>query len=321
MKLKKRVPLMHVGLGNRMVLRALELLRMFFRAEFDPTMWFGCTAHSLMSYSGLFGAVALLGTGLGLPERAVAQSLYDRPLEIRHVSLKPDSLNPQVKRDVSCFTYPHFVVKQVDLGEVGADRLSIIPAAPGITSPCRRAKERNEYVIPSDSWSGYFDGVKSDYAFFNAADGTNGGLGFMVFRVSDRKKLFEDTAEKGIRSIEINDRTLKLRYQRVFASRCSVVTGGSACRDIVAMEAGVASESLSSCPNSYQAAKEEMARMRCEVQPVEDGVCIDKELKRINEQKWDDAPTVIVYEVEADLSGAKPVIKLLSDALVCRPSD
>ena len=304
-----------------MVLRALGLLKKFFRAGSGPKMRFGCIAHNLMHYYGLFGAIALLGAGIGLPERALAESLYDHPMEIRHVSLKPDPFNPQVKREVSCFTYPHFVVKQVDLGEVGADRLSIIPAVSGRTPPCRQAKERNEYVIPGDSWSGYFKGVKSDYAFFDAADGTNGGLGFMVFRVSGKKKLFEDMAEKDIQSIEIKDGTLKLRYQRVFASRCSVVTGGPACRDIVVKEAGVASGSLSSCVNGYQAAKEEMAKMRCDVQSTKDGACVEKELQLINEQRWDDAPTVIVYEVEAGLSGASAVIKPLTDALVCRPSD
>ena len=324
MKLQKLVSLtchLHVRLRNCRVLQAFGLFKKFYPAESGLKMRFGCRPHNLMYYSGLFGAIALLAATIGLPERALAQGLYDQPLEIRHVSLKPDPVNPQAKREVSCFTYPHFVVKQVDFGEVGADRLSITPAAPGKTVPCRQAKERNEYVIPSDSWSGYFRGVKSDYAFFDAADGTNGGLGFMVLRVSGRKKLFEDTAEKGIQSLEIKDGTLKLRYQRVFASGCSVVTGGPACRDSIAKDTGVASGSLSSCVDGYQAAKEEMAKMRCDFQLSKDDACVKEELKRINEQKWDDAPTVIVYEVEAGLGRAPPVIKPLSDALACRPSD
>ncbi len=276
-----------------------------------------------MKISGLslLITVALLCASLGLPERVVAESLYDQPLQTRRVSLKQDPLNPQAKKSVSCFSYPGFIVKQVDLGEVGADRLSIIPASPGKTPQCRQAKERNEYVIPAESWSGYFAGVRSDYAFFVASDGIDGGLGFMVFRVSDRKKLFEDVAEKGIQSIEIKDRALNLRYQRVFASSCSVVTGGPACQEMIVKEAGVSGGSLLSCANSYQAAKEEMAKMRCEAQSAKDNACFEKELKIIDEQKWDDAPTVIVYEVEAELGGASPVIKPLSDALACRPSD
>ncbi len=269
----------------------------------------------------LSGMVALLCACLGLQERALAGNVYDQPLEVRHVTLKPDPLDPQVKRNVSCFIYKHFVVKQVDLGEVGADRLSIIPAAPGKTPKCRQAKERDEYVIPGDSWSGYFGGVKSDYAFFVAADGTNGGLGFMVFSIADRKKLFEDAAEKGIEFLEIKDRTLKLRYQRVFTSKCSVVTGGAACQDIIAEKTGVSRESFSSCAGRYEAAKEEMARMRCGLKKPGDSSCMERELKLINEQKWDAAPTVIVYEVEVGLGGESPVIKPLSEVLACRPSD
>ena len=281
----------------------------------------GCMVRNLMHYCVLSGAIALLGAAPGLPERTAAESPYDRPLEVRHMNLKPDPHNPQVKRDVSCFTYPHFVIKQVDFGEVGAERLSIIPAAPGAAPPCRQAKERNEYVIPADAWSGYFEGVKYEHAFFKAADGTNGGLGFMVFRVSDRKKLFEDTAEKGIQSLEIKDGILRLRYQRVFSSTCSAVTSGSACRDIIAEQTGVAGGSLASCAGGYRAAKEEMAKARCDAHPAKDDACIEKELKHLDEQRWDDTPTVVVYEVEVSLGGASPVIKPLGDALACRPSD
>ncbi|HYA41036.1 MAG TPA: hypothetical protein VEF34_07015 [Syntrophobacteraceae bacterium] len=275
----------------------------------------------LTHYWALFGSVVLFCAAIGPPVRAVAQSPYDKPVGVKHVNLKPDPLNPQVKRNVSCFTYPEFVVKQVDYGEVGAERLSILPASPGAAPPCRQAKERNEYVIPGNSWSGYFDGVKSNYAFFKAADGVNGGLGFMVLLISERKKLFEDTAEKGIQFLEIKDGILRLRYQRVFSASCSVVTGGPACREMVSKEAGVTGASLSSCAAGYKAAKEELAKMRCEDQSAKNDACIENELKRINEQKWDDAPTVIVYEVEVSLGGAPPVIKPLSDALACRPSD
>ncbi len=315
------LPLTHWTV-NLMTFSPLELWRKCFGAESGHGKTrSGCMVHHLMHYCVLLGAIGLLGAVPGLPERAAAESPYDQPLGARHVNLKPDPHNPQVKREVSCFTYPHFVVKQVDFGEVGAERLSIIPAAPGAAPPCRQAKERNEYVIPADAWSGYFEGVKSDHAFFRAADGTNGGLGFMVFRVSDRKKLFEDTAQKGIQSLEIKDGILSLRYQRVFASTCSAVTSGSACRDTIAAQTGVAGGSLESCAGGYRAAKEEMAKERCDDQPAKGDACIEKELKHLDAQKWDDAPTVIVYEVEVSLGGASPVIKPLGDALACRPSD
>ncbi|MDR3556823.1 MAG: hypothetical protein P4L55_18880, partial [Syntrophobacteraceae bacterium] len=155
---------------------------------------------------------------------------YDQPLRVRHVNLKPDPLNPQVKRNITCFEYDRFVVKQIDFGEVGAESLSIIPVGKEGTPPCRQARERRESVISSDTWSGYFQGAKSDCCIFTAADGINGGLGFMVFSASGKKKLFEDVAEKGIESINTDQGSLKLRYQRVFASKCSVVTQGAACK-------------------------------------------------------------------------------------------
>ncbi len=269
----------------------------------------------------IVSAIVLLGTVLGSPQRAAAQSLYDKPLEVRHVKLKPDPDNPQQKREVSCFTYPHFVLKQVDFGEVGAERLSVIAGTPGKTTPCREEKEQDEYVIPVDVWSGYFDGVKSGYAVFSSPDGINGGLGFMVFRLSDKKKLFEDTAQKGLQSLEIKDAMLKIRYQRVFASSCSVITGGQACHDTVVKQAGLAGGSLSSCAHGYTASKEEMAKMRCDDEAKKDAACFDRELKRLDEQKWDDTPTVVVYEAEAALGDAAPVIKPLGNVLICRPSD
>ena len=58
----------------------------------------------MRAMSMLLGATALFGTGLGLPERAVAGSVFDHPLKIRQVRLKADPLNPQAKRVVSCFT-------------------------------------------------------------------------------------------------------------------------------------------------------------------------------------------------------------------------
>ncbi|MGA2403553.1 MAG: hypothetical protein ABSG91_17905 [Syntrophobacteraceae bacterium] len=55
------------------------------------------TQRNLFYCRMLSGMVALLCACPGLQERAVAGNVYDKPLEVRHVSLKPDPLNPQVK--------------------------------------------------------------------------------------------------------------------------------------------------------------------------------------------------------------------------------
>jgi hypothetical protein len=258
---------------------------------------------------------------LACPVVCFAANPFDSPLKIRHVRLESDPQNPRVKRQVSCFYYRSVVVKQVDYGEVGADRLALLPVVSGNATPCRGAMEPNEYVIPSDIWSGYFKGVKADYAFFDASDGTIGGLGFMVLRVFDRKVLFEDIAQHGIASIEIQEGTLKLRYQRVFAASCSVASGDSACRDGLVHDTGIAGGSLSACAQEYQTAKHTMAKSRCAAQTSRESDCVRKELSLLDEQKWNEIPTVIVYEVEVHLSREQPVIATRSDALACHPSE
>ena len=110
-------------------------------------------------------------------------------------------------------------------GQIGSRSLRVVS---GNAMPCRDATEANEYVIPSDSWSAYFKGVKAAYAFFEAPDGINGGLGFMVLRVYDRKPLFQDTAQHGLQSIEIQEGISRLCYQSVFQGSCSVVSAGTA---------------------------------------------------------------------------------------------
>jgi hypothetical protein len=178
-----------------------------------------------------------------------------------------------------------------------------------------------EYVIPADTWSGYFRGVKADYAFFDAPDGTNGGLGFMALRLFDRKAVLEDVAQHGIKSIDYEEGVLKLRYQRVFAGTCSIRTGGDSCRDALVRDTGVSAGSLSICSQGYQAAREAMAKGRCAAQSNHQRDCFLQELDRLGEQKWNEAPTVIVYEAEATLKDGTLVITPRSGALACHPSD
>ena len=267
------------------------------------------------------GAQRLILLLMALPTFGLAANPFDPPLKVRHVRLKADLHNPQVKRQVSCFYYRSVVVKQVDYGEVGADRLALLPVVSGNATPCRSNTETNEYVIPSDRWSGYFKGVSADYAFFEAPDGTNGGLGFMVLRIYDRKVLFEDIAQHSLQSIALHEGTLSFQYQRVFQANCSVVSAGSACRDQLIHDTGVADASLSACGHGYQAAKQSMAKERCAADVANSATCVSEELTHLDEQKWNDAPTVIVYEVEVSLKGDASAITRRSDALACRPSD
>jgi hypothetical protein len=64
-----------------------------------------------------------------------------------------------------------------------------------------------------------------------------------------------------------------------------------------------------------------MARSRCAAQTSRQSDCVGRQLTALDEQKWNETPTVIVYEVEVHLSREQPVIARRSDALGCHPSD
>lgn len=263
----------------------------------------------------------LIWAALLLPLLARSAEPFDEPLKVRTLKLAPDPQNPGARRQVSCFYYRSIVVKQVDFGEVGANRLGLLPVLSRTATQCHAEEDSNEYDLPPETWNGYFRGVKFDYAFFDAADGIHGGRGFMVYRIYDRKALFEDVAERGLRSIDMERGALKLRYRRVFAGKCSVLIAGDACRDAIARETGVSQGSLSICAAGYRVARLSIAASRCAVQAQRRGTCATDELARIEEQRWDQAPTVIVYEVETVLQEESTAITPRSDALACHPSD
>jgi hypothetical protein len=256
-----------------------------------------------------------------VPALALDSGPFDSPLKVRNVRLAADPQNPKARRQLTCFYYRSIVIKQVDYGEVGADRLALLPVLSRNATQCHEDREALEYVIPPDTWSGYFRGVKADYAFFDAPDGINGGLGFMVLRLYDRKPVLEDVAEHGVRSIDYEEGVLKIRYQRVHAGTCSILTAGEDCRDALIRATGVSAGSLSICSQGYRAGKQAMAKSRCAAQGNRQKDCQQKELDRLDEQKWDEAPTVIVYEAEATLKDGALVTTPRSDALACHQSD
>jgi hypothetical protein len=266
-------------------------------------------------------AIAFAMIACAVPTMLLASEPFDLPLKVRNLRLAADPQNPKIRRQVTCFYYRSIVIKQVDYGEVGADRLALLPVLSRNGTECHEDREASEYVIPADTWSGYFRGVKADYAFFDAPDGINGGLGFMVLRLYDRKAVLEDVAQHGIKSIDYEEGVLRLRYQRVFTGTCSVPTGGDSCRDALVRDTGVSAGSLSICSQGYRAAREAMAKGRCAAQSNHQKDCLRQEFDRLGEQKWDGAASVIAYEVEAALKDGTLVITPRSDALACHPSD
>ena len=254
---------------------------------------------------------------------AAASDLFDKPVATVRVATPVKHPDPGQKHVLSCFYYPTLRVKQLDLGEVGAGLLAVLPLQPGAARiPCREAPAPGEFVVPPKEWSGYFDGVKGGYVFFTAEDGTNGGLGFAVFDGHTGKKLFEDLAVGKLRAAEPTATGLRLRYRRAFAGACSVPSGGGRCwSEIAAKLPGVAAEPAPDCAAGYLKAKTEMARGRCEAQRNKGKACFDKEMGILDRQHWNETPSVIAYDVTAEIGPAPATARSAGGPLSCWPSD
>lgn len=180
---------------------------------------------------------AMIGSAMAA-NAVAADASFDTPLKVVRVALPADKDNPDTTPEVRCSYYAHYMVKEIDLGEIGAYQLSIVPAAH--TPPaCRKANTPDEKIVSADDWTGYFKAARGNYIFFDAEDGWNGGLGFAVF-TPDARKLFEDVAKGTIAVVPPADTTLSMRYRRVYGAKCSL--GGAraaACWRTIAQQIGV----------------------------------------------------------------------------------
>jgi hypothetical protein len=250
-------------------------------------------------------------------------TIFDAPLKTERITLPKTRGEPADKRELTCFRFAELRVKQLDLGEVGAAQLAILPQKAGAKpTPCQRQTAAGEIVIPAKAWSGYFKGVKSNYVFFDAEDGTNGGLGFAVFDGRTGTKLFEDLAVGEIGTAEPSEDGIKLRYKRAFSGTCSIPAAGVGCwAEILQKMPGVKAEPIPDCAAGYLKAKSEMARGRCEAQNEKGETCLQKEMKLLDEQKWDTSPSVIGYDVEARIKASQPSVTATGGELSCWPAD
>jgi hypothetical protein len=245
---------------------------------------------------------------------APAPSLFDTATAVDKVTIPAKGDKP--KTQVTCHYFPHFMVKEVDEGEVGASQLSIVAGKP----KCQQANAANEKIVNADDWSGYFKGVKGDFIFFDADDGVNGGLGFAVFG-PDAKKVFEDTAFGNLHDVALAGTTLTVKYQRNAAASCSVVKDGASCWSKAVAETGVPATPAPDCAAGYLKAKNAMAKGRCDADRTPTQACIDKTLKELDAQRWNEAASVIVFDAQTVIAGGKPTTTAMGPALSCHPSD
>jgi hypothetical protein len=229
---------------------------------------------------------------------AAASALFDKPSREIQLPLPPNPDVPDGKPMLTCWYYPRFMIKQVDVGEKGARALAITPIAPDQPTPdCRDGVDGAEHII--GDWSGYFWGVKGDYVLFHADDNVNGGMGFAVFSAASYRKLHTGImSDDSLRALQLlapastrgtDPRValpvapLLMRYRGHYLAPCSLRSSLSACWDVVRRTLNLGRAAAPDCNRAY-AIQERQA---------------PAQYRRAAASN----PTVITYEAEAVISG------------------
>ncbi|HTO32260.1 MAG TPA: hypothetical protein VL202_13940 [Pararhizobium sp.] len=193
----------------------------------------------------------LLGIALTIVPSLVAAASadpFDRPVATETVKLPADPQNPSAEPKVTCNRYTDVMVKQVDLGEVGAEKL----AFQATDAPCER-DGTGERVIRDDI-AGYFLGVFGPYVFFQAADGWNGGLPFVVYDSGTATKLFDAAmAIDSLSAIEADEHGLSLQFVRNLTTACSLYADKDDCAKRIGEETGLEIARIPDCKDAYEA--------------------------------------------------------------------
>jgi hypothetical protein len=242
---------------------------------------------------------------------------FDQPVRKQTVDLGPSPDVPGTHAHVNCYYFPEFMVKEVDMGEVGAERLGILPVTPQNPAKCVKPADTAEKTIGSDDWSGYFMGVKMNYVFFGGADRINNALPFAVFDARSGKKLFEDSAKAEIVLTPLVDGTLSMSYLRVVGEDCFILKEAS-CWDRMREKYGLGKAPAPDCTKGYDSSADLMAKDRCADQK-DKIACIAKETPLARRQMYE-SPSVISYQVKVTL-GAAAVVKPDEGEIGCWPAD
>ncbi|MBN1566787.1 MAG: hypothetical protein JXA73_03005 [Acidobacteria bacterium] len=193
----------------------------------------------------------------------LAHEGFDAPLKQKKVSLPQIPGVPNSRNHVACFYFDHFMVKQIDMGDIGADQLSIIPVGENTGGPpCQRDRIPGEISIPKEGttgWSGYFKGAKSHFVFFDADDGFNGALAFAIYDAKDGKKLFEDNAVGALIFTKSSESAIALRYERAYVGSCSIPREGKSCWNKISAEIHMNSSKYPDCAAGYLKSKAELS--------------------------------------------------------------
>ena len=259
--------------------------------------------------------VRLLLLVAALASFACAES-FDRPVSKRVVNLGKSPHTPGQNAKVSCYYFADFMIKEIDMGEKGADRLSITPVAKGAPPRCSKLKAKTEKIVEAAEWSGYFKGVKAGYIFFDSDDHYNNGSPFAVYDAAG-KKLFEDSSEDPLVFMQAPDKTWQITYTRVVEAGC-VLIANTDCWDGLKKKLGVEGPQPD-CRKGYADQTKAYANESCKNLKGGRDECIARETTRMQQQMKDD-PSIIAYPVETAL-GVHPEAKPRPGEVSCWPAD
>lgn len=190
----------------------------------------------------------LLGATLLLSAAAAPAESFDTPLHERVVDL---GRTPYGRIKLTCDYYPAFMVKQLDLGEEGANWIAIVPVRPGHLPVCTRTHASTEKVIPGHDWCGYFQGPKQDFVFLNACNAYNGGLDFAVYDARTGTRIFQDTAvdsiSEGPHFSRAPDGSIALLYSRIAVFACTLPREQEACWSKIENKLGLENAVVPAC--------------------------------------------------------------------------
>jgi hypothetical protein len=261
--------------------------------------------------------------GLALPAQAAS---FDKPVFTKTVDLgrSPSTpagrATPEIRAKVTCYFFPSFMVKEVDLGEKGAERLAIVPIAnhKDKDHTCSRLRDPGEKEISSDEWTGYFKGVKGDLVFFDADDGWNGGMGFAIYGAKNVRKVFEDAAVGPLEFFD-SGKLVSVKYTRLVAGDCILPKEPGACWAKISSKFGLDDASAPDCKTGYEKSAQDLAKGRCQAQHADNAQCLSQEISLARKQT-NDSPSVISYPVEL-VFHPEPVLKPAGGEMRCWPAD
>jgi hypothetical protein len=198
------------------------------------------TRNFLPTFAAALLAVSYLlaGQKSHQPSKATSAGSFDKPIkkvtvDLGHSPYFPD--DQTMRNKLSCFYFPHLMIKQYDQGQVGSQWLSILRSQ-GNLPGCKLSHEPQERVIQPSEWGGYFKGLKGNLVFFDAGEmAADGSISFAVYDLTTGKKLFEDDADPSDNDVPSNLQVIStkagylLRYRRVDWAGCDLHAEGMAC--------------------------------------------------------------------------------------------